>query len=176
MFCLLDYTYHGPFPHRPIDFVLEGWRRFANDHPLMRAAGEFPWSSFGRVTLYDRSSFCHGITDTIISIPSPLTSTAPIIKFTGGRLTAPLLPLAPLLASTTTSDPNSPTPPLIIFSHGLAGTKNAYSAVCSALASEGNVVLAIAHADGSGPGVILHPGGDGGEEVRLGYLKFGELE
>jgi platelet-activating factor acetylhydrolase len=106
---------------------------------------------------------------------SRLTSTAPIIKFTGGRLTAPLLPLAPLLASTT-SDSNAPPLPLIIFSHGLAGTKNAYSAVCSALASEGNVVLAIAHGDGSGPGVILHPGGDGGEEVRLGYLKFGELE
>lgn len=45
------------------------------------------------------------------------------------------------------------------------------------MASEGNVVLAIAHADGSGPGVILYPNEEvGKEEVRLGYLKFGELE
>ena len=78
--------------------------------------------------------------------------------------------------STTTSKSNPPRK-LVIFSHGLAGTKNAYSAVCSALASEGNVVLAIAHADGSGPGVILYPNETvGGEEVRLGYLKFQELE
>jgi hypothetical protein len=37
--------------------------------------------------------------------------------------------------------------------------------------------LAIAHADGSGPGVILYPNEVvGEEEVRLGYLKFQELE
>jgi predicted dienelactone hydrolase len=94
-----------------------------------------------------------------------------LIKFTGGRLGAPLYPLAPLTTSTTPSAKK-----LVIFSHGLAGTKNAYSAVCAGMASEGNVVLAIAHADGSGPGVILHPNEEREEEIRLGYLKFQELE
>lgn len=110
--------------------------------------------------------------------PNPPASSAlpaPILKFTGGRLSAPLYPLAPLAPSSSSSTPNPRK--LVIFSHGLAGTKNAYSAVCAAMASEGNVVLAIAHADGSGPGVILYPNEEvGKEEVRLGYLKFGELE
>ncbi|CAK9782450.1 hypothetical protein CC85DRAFT_329757 [Cutaneotrichosporon oleaginosum] len=56
--------------------------------------------------------------------------------------------------------------PLVLFSHGLVGTRNTYSHFCSSLASEGYVVVALEHADGSGPCVIRE-----GEErlfTRLG--------
>lgn len=39
--------------------------------------------------------------------------------------------------------------PFIIFSHGLGGSRTAYSHYCSQLASEGNVVLALEHHDGT---------------------------
>ncbi|KAG8711424.1 hypothetical protein FRC08_015913 [Ceratobasidium sp. 394] len=41
--------------------------------------------------------------------------------------------------------------PLVIFSHGLAGGRYTYSDYCGRLASQGMVVLAIEHRDGSGP-------------------------
>jgi platelet-activating factor acetylhydrolase len=44
--------------------------------------------------------------------------------------------------------------PLVVFSHGLSGTRNTYSQMCQRLVSEGYVVLAVEHADGSGPCVI----------------------
>jgi platelet-activating factor acetylhydrolase len=37
----------------------------------------------------------------------------------------------------------------VVFSHGLGGTRAAYSALCAALASRGCVVLAVEHSDGS---------------------------
>jgi platelet-activating factor acetylhydrolase len=69
----------------------------------------------------------------------------------------PLAPLAPPPA-------NAPYP-LVLFSHGLAGTRNTYSQYCSALASEGYVVIAVEHADGSGPAVVR----DGRSQT---FLKF----
>ena len=38
---------------------------------------------------------------------------------------------------------------LVVFSHGLAGTRNMYAALCSALASQGYLVAAVEHRDGS---------------------------
>ena len=39
--------------------------------------------------------------------------------------------------------------PVVVFSHGLAGNKTMYSILCSELASQGYVVLALEHADGT---------------------------
>lgn len=65
----------------------------------------------------------------------------------------------------------------MIFSHGLAGTRTTYSQYCSALASEGYVVLSIEHKDGSGPMVRVRPGeGDGEVDGILHYTKHTDLQ
>ncbi|KAK3116933.1 hypothetical protein LTR53_002156 [Teratosphaeriaceae sp. CCFEE 6253] len=41
--------------------------------------------------------------------------------------------------------------PVTVFSHGLAGSRNAYSQICGDLAANGMVVIALDHRDGSSP-------------------------
>lgn len=81
----------------------------------------------------------------------------------GRLLKIPVYPNAPLLRQRLTASPEhtrvrSETPPsswpLVIFSHGLGGSRTAYSQVCTRLASSGRVVLAIQHRDGSGHAFI----------------------
>ncbi|KAF1851506.1 uncharacterized protein K460DRAFT_373502 [Cucurbitaria berberidis CBS 394.84] len=49
-----------------------------------------------------------------------------------------------------------PTFPLLMFSHGLGGSKTAYSTLCSEFASYGFVVCAVEHRDGSGPRTFIN--------------------
>lgn len=80
----------------------------------------------------------------------------------------PAHPLAPLAASPSKY-------PLIIFSHGLAGTRNTYSNYCAALAASGNVVLAIEHRDGSGPAILNPSSGNDGKGELMTYITMEDL-
>jgi platelet-activating factor acetylhydrolase len=48
--------------------------------------------------------------------------------------------------------------PVMIFSHGLGGSRNAYSQWCGSIASYGVFVAAIEHRDGTAPTSIVHAG------------------
>ncbi|KAH8590964.1 platelet-activating factor acetylhydrolase [Bisporella sp. PMI_857] len=62
-------------------------------------------------------------------------------------ISIPVLKNAPLLAPQTLNKRW----PVMIFSHGLAGSRNAYSHLAGSIASHGVVVIAIEHRDGSTP-------------------------
>lgn len=88
----------------------------------------------------------------------------PVIRILGALLTISAYPNAPLLSpahsNSEQKDPHSPGSsssiqaatkwPFVIFSHGLGGSRTGYSHYCTQLASDGYVVLAMEHHDGSG--------------------------
>ena len=81
-------------------------------------------------------------------------------------ITIPAVANAPLRTAQQ-SKPN----PLAIFSHGLAGNCNMYSAVCGSMASCGVIVAAPEHRDGSSP--VSWVRGPGGKiESEITYRKY----
>ncbi|KAF2751395.1 hypothetical protein M011DRAFT_394765 [Sporormia fimetaria CBS 119925] len=62
--------------------------------------------------------------------------------------------------------------PVMIFSHGLGGSRNAYSHLVGSLASHGMVVIAPDHRDGSAPISFIHTPGEKEELTRVEYRKI----
>jgi platelet-activating factor acetylhydrolase len=58
-------------------------------------------------------------------------------------------------------EPEQPCFPLLIFSHGLGGTRTTYSSLCGEFASYGFIVVALEHRDGSGPRTYINLPKDG---------------
>ena len=62
--------------------------------------------------------------------------------------------------------------PVMLFSHGLGGSRNAYSQWCGSIASHGVFVAAIEHRDGSAPISIIRAGTP--EQVSVPYRRITE--
>ncbi|KAF9268144.1 hypothetical protein L218DRAFT_892916 [Marasmius fiardii PR-910] len=74
---------------------------------------------------------------------------APLVYIYGRLIKIPVYPDVPLLHPSLKASQTQW--PLVIFSHGLGGSRTAYSQVCSRIAASGRVVLAIEHRDGTNP-------------------------
>ncbi|KAF3002660.1 hypothetical protein E8E13_009544 [Curvularia kusanoi] len=62
--------------------------------------------------------------------------------------------------------------PVMLFSHGLGGSRNAYSHICGSLASHGIVVVAPDHRDGSSPISFVHASNSTKPVARIDYKRI----
>ncbi|KAG9205538.1 hypothetical protein G6514_008180 [Epicoccum nigrum] len=60
----------------------------------------------------------------------------------------------------------------MLFSHGLGGSRNAYSHICGSLASHGIVVIAPDHRDGSAPISFIHSSGSAKPVKSIDYKRI----
>ncbi|KAF8639716.1 hypothetical protein AX17_000978 [Amanita inopinata Kibby_2008] len=102
----------------------------------------------------------------------------PVVYLFGIFIKIPVYTNAPLLRPDKMAKPIVDQWPLVIFSHGLGGSRTAYSHLCSRLAASGKVVLAIEHRDGTGHACISRSWGDSDKKNQreIYYLKENQIE
>ena len=93
----------------------------------------------------------------------------------GGHLKIPAFTAAPLKSPPATDGSSKAGKwPLVLFSHGLAGTRRCYSQYCGELASRGFVVAALEHRDGTAPATSVY-GRDGRRKYKVDWIHPAEL-
>ncbi|EKM80049.1 hypothetical protein AGABI1DRAFT_120085 [Agaricus bisporus var. burnettii JB137-S8] len=98
----------------------------------------------------------------------------PIVFFFGSLIKIPVYRNAPLLRPEEASGSLEKQWPLVIFSHGLGGSRTTYSQFCSRLAASGRVVLALEHRDGTGIASIPKSWGIGDKSTNEPVLYLRE--
>ncbi|KAL0949350.1 hypothetical protein HGRIS_009420 [Hohenbuehelia grisea] len=97
----------------------------------------------------------------------------PLVYFFGAFIKIPVHINAPLLQPRRDSQDPSEWP-LVIFSHGLGGSRTAYSQLCTNIAASGRVVLAIEHRDGTGHAVMSRTWDTSGNPIMKPILYIRE--
>lgn len=117
-------------------------------YPTTAKTGKRPrWTGYGNYTIQGYAKFL-GIRESVLGAASYLG-----LKWTE----IPAFEDAPLLSRKTGKWP------CLLFSHGLGGSRNAYSQICGSLASGGICVMAVEHRDNSAAISVVRT--DEGEEV-----------
>ncbi|KAH6915134.1 platelet-activating factor acetylhydrolase, isoform II-domain-containing protein [Coprinopsis sp. MPI-PUGE-AT-0042] len=94
----------------------------------------------------------------------------PVVYLFGSLVKIPAYRNAPLLHPSR-SDWSTEQWPLVIFSHGLGGSRTAYSQFCSRVAATGRVVIALEHRDGTGTIAIPGTWSSKSEQEHMYYLR-----
>ncbi|KDE08220.1 hypothetical protein MVLG_01487 [Microbotryum lychnidis-dioicae p1A1 Lamole] len=150
-----------PWMQRPIATTAQGYARFLQQKPwLIRLA----------MAVFARNKYLPARIDAPL-FPSTFPSTSSSADAQSSTSESS--------SSSTSSKTVNPNPssssalPLLIFSHGLAGTRTTYSQYCGELASRGYVVAAIEHRDGSGASTIVNL--EQGKEKVVEYIQPDDL-
>ncbi|KAF8076569.1 platelet-activating factor acetylhydrolase, isoform II-domain-containing protein [Lyophyllum atratum] len=105
----------------------------------------------------------------------------PIVYLFGSLIQIPVYPNASLAnpkeaASSDKGETEIEQWPLVIFSHGLGGSRTAYSQICSRMAASGKVVLALEHRDGTGCACVMRVRGPDGRYQDKPILYYQEAD
>ncbi|EXJ66307.1 uncharacterized protein A1O5_10459 [Cladophialophora psammophila CBS 110553] len=146
----------SPIPERKITTIK--FRLFYPTTPKAKSKTSVPW-------LPTPQREWNQAYATFLGAGPRVSSLISLIPFLINMTNIPAIADAPLLPREASSGY-----PLVIFSHGLGGNFNAYSAVCTALASFGIVCAAPEHRDGSAP-VSPIRSADGRKSTTIPYQR-----
>lgn len=128
---------HHPWISKPLSLTAEGYARFAKINNFF-TNNVF---TLGLWTLVGSTTIPANVDVPLHGTPKPYHhDSAPYLDYDAEH---------PL------DDYGLPQFPVIVFSHGMASSRNSYTQYCGELASRGFIVAAIEHRDGSGPGTVI---------------------
>lgn len=108
-----------------------------------------------RPRYFSSSHYCHGLLHFIINVPEQpwwvrlLARAVGLSAYCTSFVTDTIPASLDAPPSCGVNDESGRRLPVVVFSHGLAGNRNLYAALCTSLASQGYLVAAIEHRDGS---------------------------